>query len=177
MNPQDINSYGGHKVDLEPVEVPPGQRRADVQNIITVDTAALTLIPIRAWVRWVSVSVNGFISQANITHRSIWGNGDGQKPTVERTGTGLYTITYASEFFLGYTLTSPIGDEKEILSFVDARVSCSTSGVVDVLDDFSDSRKLTTSGSVATIVTKAGGAAADVGNNSGAAFEVSVLLF
>lgn len=173
MNPQDIDSYGGLKVDIEPVEIPPGQRRAGVENIITVDQAALTLMPLRAWVRWESVAVNGFIDPDDVTHRSLWGTGDGQKPSVERTAAGLYTITYAATFPLGYTV-DPLDDTIETVSFVEALVVCTSS---DPLDNFADSRRLTVAGSTATIVTKAGGAAADVGDNSAAPFTVSVFLF
>ena len=173
MNPQDVDAYGGLKSDEKPQTSPLTQDRSDSHNVRKADLAALTQVPWRAWVNWTSVASNGFIDPANVSHRSLWGSGSGQKPTVQRTATGLYTVSYTASFLLGYT-DNPSTDTTEAVNFVEALVVCSSSTVAD---DFSDSRRLTISGSVVTLVTKAGGSAADVGNSSAAAFNVSLFLF
>ena len=62
---------------------------------------------------------------ADINHRSVWGNGDAQKPLITKTATGIYRVTYDASF------TDALG-EVESVSFFDGHVSVKT---VDPADD------------------------------------------
>lgn len=173
MRQKDITALGGLKQNLMPQSVPVSQLRDTTWNEIACDLGALTQIPCRAWVQFETVTSNGTYDAADVLHASIWGSGAGQKPTVTRTATGLYTVAYAASFFLGYTELE-VDDESEVVSFKDAVVSCSTS---DAVDNFADCRQLSVVGSTANIVVKAGGVAADVGDNSGLPILVNVRLW
>ena len=101
----------------------------------------------------------------DVTNRSVWGNGAGQKPTVQKTGTGLYTITYSSTFTDALSTV-------ETVAFFAGHVSCMSANSGDILT----ARTLTVAANVVTIGVYASGALADVGNVSAAVFPVTVWL-
>lgn len=173
MRQKDTDNYGGLKVNQETEVDPTTQEAADLWNERKADQAALTQLPWKAWVHFTTTTSVGVMDPSLVQHASIWGSGDGQKPSVERlAGTGLYTISYAASFFLGYAEEEE-NDEEETVSFKSCLVQGSSSTAADT---FHDSRKLTIVGSVVDIVTKSNGVAANVGNSSAAVFLVDVYL-
>lgn len=170
MLPKVLASFGGPHVDTKPQSDPTGQVPAALYDRLCEDVAQLTRPGARAIV-WFDTLSGGALPYtypaANVNHKSQWGTGAAQKPTVVKTAQGRYTITYAATF------TDPLGII-ETVNFVTGDVQCYSA---DPLDQLQDSRPLTISGNIATIVTKATEAAADVGNSSAAVFRVKVTLY
>lgn len=170
MLPRDITSFGGVKVDAKPQQNPECEVAASEWNRTAEDVAQLTRSPVKAWVQFESHAWGGAshtYAAADVTARSQWGTGDGQKPTVTQTAAGRYTIAWATAY------TDALA-ASESVALVAAEVACYSS---DAADTFYDCRALTVTSNAITIVTKAGGAAADVGDNSAAAFTVFVRVY
>ena len=103
-----------------------------------------------------------------VVARSLWGTGTPEKPTVTRTGTGLYTIQWAATYTDG--LASPT---TETVGFViPVSILATSTDVLDIID----ARILTMGANVVTIGTYASGALADLGNSSAAVFSVSLVV-
>ena len=162
----ELDDYGGEMADAEPVADPQTELAAAFYNRNSEDTAHLTRTGCKARVQFTSTTWAGAKTYAasEVTHSSQWGLTDAQKPTVQQTAQGLYTLTWAA------TYTDALGNV-ETVNIQSAVVRCFSS---DALDNFADSRQLTVSGNVVTIVTKVNGAAADVGNNSGVNYTIQV---
>jgi hypothetical protein len=147
-----IQNYGGPYVDQSPLRNPQTQLSATRANRLMEDAAQLTRTSGKSWVSFPTALINGAI--AVTAGRSHFGTGSGQFPVVTRTGTGLYTITYAASY------TDAI-DIVETVGFV------ASGGIV---------RSLVTSGhvqttEVANIISVAvftlAGAASDLGGSTG----------
>ena len=166
MLARDITDYGGVRVDAKPSQNPTSEVAADQFNRLQEDTAQLTRPGPKAIVYFDSHVFAGAHTYAasDVYTRAQWGTSDSAKPTVSQTAAGRYTLTWAASYTDALSAV-------ESLALVDAICSAYSS---DPVDDFSDTRPLTTTSNAITIVTKAGGAPADVGDNSGAAFRIRV---
>lgn len=166
MEPRDITNYGGIRVDAKPQQNPESEVAASDWNRATEDLSQLTRPPYKGMVWFDSHTWAGAhtYAAADVNCRSQWGTGDAQKPTVQQTAQGRYTLTWSASYADGLGTS-------ESLSLVVARVTCYSS---DAADTFYDCRPLTITSNAITIVTKAGGAAADVGDNSTANFRIQV---
>lgn len=120
MLDSSIGTYGGPFVDASAVRNPTSQISAKLFNQLIEDVAQMTRTALRAMVRFTTVtSGNPTVS----SHKSAWGDTDTQKPTVTRTGTGLYTVTYAT------ALTNGLGDSESVsFGFGEAHLLGSTDG-------------------------------------------------
>lgn len=98
MTPKTIADYGGPYVDRGVKRDPSYQMGANQGNRFLVDTAQATRTVPRATVLFQLATSGSTIDPANVTHTSVWGSGSTEKPTVARTGTGVYTVTWASSF-------------------------------------------------------------------------------
>jgi hypothetical protein len=97
MLPATLSDYGAPYQNVRPVRDPTTQAAAERYNRMAEDVAQGTRTAIRAEVSFLtSAGVNGAISAGNVTHFSVWGSGSAQKPTVAKTGTGQYTLTWAT---------------------------------------------------------------------------------
>lgn len=166
MEPRDITNYGGVRVDAKPQQNPQSEVAADDWNRATEDIAQLSRVPHKGtvWFDSHTYAAPYTYSASDVSCRSQWGTGDAQKPTVSQTAAGRYTLTWAASY------TDDLS-ESESLSLVVARVTCYSS---DAADTFYDCRPLTITSNAITIVTKSGGVAADVGDNSSASFRIQV---
>jgi hypothetical protein len=166
MEPRDIGNYGGVRVDAKPQQNPESEVDAAKFNRLCEDTAQLTRPPYKGIVWFDSHTFAGAhtYATADVNCRSQWGTGDAQKPQVSQTAAGRYTLTWQASYSDDLSVS-------ESVALVVARVSCYSS---DPADTFYDCRPLTITSNAITIVTKAGGAAADVGDNSGANFQIEV---
>lgn len=90
-----LETYGGEKSNYAPVEDSSTDESADHRNLYAMNVAAMTQTAIRAWCRFVGHAVTPTDPTSNV-HGAVWGNGSGVKPTVARTGSGTYTITWPS---------------------------------------------------------------------------------
>lgn len=87
-----IETYGGPFVDAVPVDDPTTTESAGQHNRLTEDVAQATRTQPRAWVSFKTRTTNGAVTPDE--GESMMGTGSAQLPTVARTGTGLYTVTY-----------------------------------------------------------------------------------
>jgi hypothetical protein len=102
------------------------------------------------------------VAAGNVSHSSHWGTSDALKPTVQKTATGRYTITFPSSWTNGLSTS-------ENISLFEGRVWTRSSDAADDLH----ARVLAISTNVVTVVTQSPkGTDADVGNNSAAAFTI-----
>lgn len=147
MLQKTIASYGGAYVDLKVVEDPTSQISAANFNRLAEDVAQLTITGIRAAVRFPLVASGAStVSSA----WSNWGAGSGIYPTVARTGTGVYTVTYSA------TQTDGLA-ESETVGFIDA------DGGIRSATVFGQVNCVVTSGNVVTVyVANSAGTLADL---------------
>lgn len=95
-----IADYGGAYVDARVVKNPQCEMAASKGNRLLEDVAQLTATGFRAMVRFTTTATVAPVAYAaaSVTYRSFWGSGDSVKPAVAKTGTGLYTVTFASSY-------------------------------------------------------------------------------
>lgn len=100
MLAKTISSYGGAYQNARPVRDPTTQVDAAKFNRLAEDAAQMTRSAIRASVSFVTTTTAATVEvdAANVTHFSVWGSSSAQKPTVEKTATGTYVVTWEEEF-------------------------------------------------------------------------------
>lgn len=96
--PRDQNSYGGVFVDRAPVAVPTQEQSSFFANRANCDLAQLTRTTERAFVLFTTLTDAGPVAATVTAGRSHMGSGSGALPFVEKTATGLYTVTYPTSF-------------------------------------------------------------------------------
>lgn len=112
MIAKTLESYGGEYADQHPVGNPGTEMSADYMNALLNDAAQLTRTSWRAIVSFVPTATATYTySASDVTCESMWGNTASFKPTVVKTGTGLYTVTFATSY-------SDELSEDETLAFV-----------------------------------------------------------
>lgn len=160
-----LADYGGAKINATPVSNPTTQVDADHLNRQNEDTAQLTRVTWRATVSFPTVAAAApqTVPASSVQVRTVWGSGAAQKPVVTKTGTGLYTITYATS----YTDALSVSESVALFEPV-AQVRSS-----DPLDRM-HAKVLTVSGNVITVGVYALWVLADVGDNSGLPFQIIV---
>jgi len=100
-----LADYGGPFEDALPIEDPETQLSADQYNRLAEDAAQLTRAGTRAIVRFATVTG----ATAAITSAcSVWGNGETQRPSIQRTAPGTYLLTYPT------SLLDELGEEEDI---------------------------------------------------------------
>lgn len=176
MLAKTIANYGGPKVNGKPVEDPETDVSDYEWNLLTEDSAQATQTVGRAWVRFPTVAGGTppfDIPSSTVAHDTAWGSGASSRPTVTKTATGRYTITFPSSQVDGLGVT-------EIVSFRHV-VSCAVliDNPPDPLDEV-NVKVLSRNGNVITVKTIQENVAppvlADVGNSSGNPFEVQLAL-
>lgn len=141
-----IESYGGPYVDEEILENPESQLSADYGNRFMEDVAQLTRTGWRAICQFQTVTVG---NPSSVIVFSVWGSGVAQRPTVSRSGAGLYQLTWPTSFNDGLGATETVN-----FQLGDVAVQMNTN------DD--DGGKIKTiAGNVVTIATFRGGALSD----------------
>ncbi len=97
-----VATYGGVLTNAWPVEDPTTDQDADGMNACKASTAAMTHTAARAWARFTSDPTTPAFALTN-PHDSMWGNDLSVRPTLARTGAGVYTLTWPS------TVTDELG--------------------------------------------------------------------
>lgn len=167
MTPKTLADYGGPFNDEDVVQNPETEQSAALANREFLDTAQLTQCSQKAGVFFAtSAAAPATYSASDVAHKSQWGAGSATKPTVAKTATGRYTITYAS------TQTDEL-DEVETLALRPIAVHAMSSNAGDNLQ----ARFVTVSGGVATLVVcSPPGTPADVGDVSAAAISIAAWM-
>ena len=96
-------TYGGSKANYAPVEDSTTDVDAAWWNLIAMNVAGMTQTACRAWVAFIGKASSPPDDPASNIHGAVWGNGLSVKPTMARTGTGVYTATWPT------TITDELG--------------------------------------------------------------------
>lgn len=142
----DLDTFGGVFQNADAVVDPETEMAAAYMNRMIAQLAMVSHTLPRAWVR-----VTAGIAPSAADHDAVWGDGAGVAPTLARTGTGVYTVTWASAY-------DDLQDQAEEhqLTLRAASVSVSHSGAARI------PQWTLTSATVVTVnVYDAAGAAAD----------------
>lgn len=100
MTPGDIDRYGGKFDDKKPVKDPTTEQSAAYANRLHEDVVQLTQAPFKAVFTFTTETTAApqTIPAGSVFVRSQAGTGSAAKPVVTKTGTGLYTATFATTF-------------------------------------------------------------------------------
>lgn len=100
MLPRTIADYGAPYVNEKAPLDPTSELAAEFGNRFFVDVAQLTLASGFTWFSFVTTltAATTTVSAANVAVSGFPGNGSAQKPVVSKTGTGVYTLTFAADF-------------------------------------------------------------------------------
>jgi len=102
-NIASYSTYGGEKQNYSPVVDPTTDLDAGEDNEARSDVACLTVMSPRAYVAFTYTSGTGVTV---VESNAVWGNTT--PPTVTRTGTGVFTITWPT------TITDPRGNTQSV---------------------------------------------------------------
>jgi len=157
MLPTVIATYGGPYVDAFAVQNPETQMAASKANRLMEDAAQMSRTAIRAMVTF--ATDDGSSEPVVVTHWSVWGSGNAQKPIVTRSAAGKYTITYASSFTdaldveetLAFTQASPSLDASVLGAGIYIKAVTSHAVEVWICDDSNTLSDLTAGTSRATV--------------------------
>jgi hypothetical protein len=169
VTPKKIEDMGGPYKDATVVENPETDMGSDLANLAFECTAQMTHTSDKAKVRFATTNVAA-PTTASPSHKSQWGDGGGQLPTVNKTATGRYSIIYTASF---PSITEPNTNNVETLSFFSALLQGWTT-------DAADKVKVRLLGISAhqldLVVQSPEGTDADVGNSSGLAINVEAWI-
>lgn len=98
MLSKDISTYSGPWQDKEAVSNPTTDQGASSMNRIAEDAAQMTRTSTKIMVKFLTSATVAPVSIAVSDSCSQWGEGASYAPTILKTATGTYTITYATEY-------------------------------------------------------------------------------
>lgn len=98
MLAKTLGSYSGPWEDEEAVANPTTQQSSSSMNRVAEDAAQMTRTSTKVMVRFQTSATAGPIPIDVVDSTSQWGEGISYVPTIEKTATGTYTITYAVEY-------------------------------------------------------------------------------
>jgi hypothetical protein len=100
MNPRTISSYGGPFQNEEAVVDPVSEVDAAFYDRMACDVAQTTLATGMTWFSFIPTATAAptTVDAANVSVSGVWGNGSAAKPTVSKTATGTYTLTWTASF-------------------------------------------------------------------------------
>jgi hypothetical protein len=107
--PRTVSTYGGEFVDAYPVEDPTTTVAAAYDNRLRDDSAQMSRTTIKAMVQFATTTDAGPVAVTPIAGRCHEGAGSGNLPTVEKTATGTYEVTYPSTWTDGLSETESVG--------------------------------------------------------------------
>ncbi len=97
-----LDTYGGAKVDLNPITDPTTDRPSAAVNEAYASVAAMTHTAVQCWARVTTAASTGAMVLSS--HDAAWGNEVSVAPTLARTTTGVFTVTWPA------TVTDELGD-------------------------------------------------------------------
>lgn len=100
MHPRNLESYGGPYQNEEAVVDPVSEVDAPFYDRMACDTAQLTLASGATWFKFPTTTDPApvTIPAGSVSVSGWWGNGSAAKPTVEKTATGVYELTWPASF-------------------------------------------------------------------------------
>lgn len=140
MLSKTIESYGGSFVDAQAVGNPTTEQSAPYYNRHAEDCAQMSRTSTKVMVSFATTTTAGPVAVTVIDASSQWGEGVSYKPTIEKTATGTYVITYATEYddaLVGTTGNEAV-EETEQVAFRFGWGSCMGSTFGHVQPSFAD---------------------------------------
>lgn len=98
MNSKTIGNYSGPFVDELAVANPTTEQSASSYNRHAEDSAQMTRTSTKVMVKFTTTLTAGPAAVTVTDSTSQWGEGNSYKPTISKTATGTYTITYATSY-------------------------------------------------------------------------------
>lgn len=99
MEPRTIENYGGPYQDARAVKDPTTQAAAAFYNRKSEDVAQMTSATGFTWFSFTTSSASPAVLAANtVSVSGLFGSGSAAKPTCEKTATGIYVLTWPTEF-------------------------------------------------------------------------------
>jgi hypothetical protein len=133
---KDVNNYGGVFVDAEAVGDPSSEIAARIDNRIHEDVAQMTRVTGRVRVKFTTSAAVAPVSITPHTDgRTVWGAGASFDPTISKTATGVYLITFATTYddaLVGTTSNSVSETETVNFTFCSWNLEGSVFGHVQV---------------------------------------------
>ena len=166
MEAKTIGNFGGPYEDATAVENPETDLDADNGNLLLEAAAQMTRTSTKAEVSFDTVAAAAPQAIVPTSHDTQWGSGASQRPTVGKTATGLYTVTWGTSF------NDALGTS-ETVAFT--RGKCEVRINHDT-DDIFARIKAISSNVVTLLVESPKGTAADVGNVSGLVLTVDLFM-
>jgi hypothetical protein len=117
MIAKEISSYSGPWVDAEPVANPTTQQSAASANRHAEDSAQMTRTASRIMVKFTATVTTPPIAVEVDDSTSVWGEGMSFEPVIAKTGVGVYTITYATEYadaLVGTTGNEAVAETEQV---------------------------------------------------------------
>lgn len=87
-------TYGLPKTDYDTVVDPTKELAAAEYEAMAVDVAGLTHAACKAW-----AYITGGASPVVSDHGAVWGDTEAVKPTVSRSGAGIFVVTWAASYY------------------------------------------------------------------------------
>jgi len=148
--PATIDTYGGVFTDERPVKNPTTQQSAAFATRQMENNAQMTRTTIKASVVFPTVAAAAPQTPVATAGRSHMGTGGAQLPTISKTATGRYTVTYPVSWTDGLS-------ESENIGFLQA------GGTVQHLTTFGTVQCTVAANVISVAIFDAAGAATDLG--------------
>lgn len=121
--PRTLSTYGGEFADAYPVEDPTTTQAAAYYNRHADDTAQMSRTTTKVRVQFQTTTDPAPVAVTPIAGRCHAGAGNSNLPTIQKTATGTYAITYPS------TWTDGLGDSESVgFTFARAQTHGNTPG-------------------------------------------------
>lgn len=98
MLSKTLDSYSGPWIDREAVANPTTEQSASSMNRLIEDVAQMTRTSPKIMVKFKTTATAAPVAVSVDDSTSQWGEGVSFVPTISKTATGTYTITYATEY-------------------------------------------------------------------------------
>lgn len=155
MEAKTIGNYGGPYSDAMAKENDETDMDADQGNRLLEDGAQMTRTSVKIQASFASTAT-GAPTTVTPTADTQWGSGSGTLPTIDKTATGRYTVTFDTEYADGLEVDETLALKRPLCQAWSA----------DVLDDVY-AQVLSIAANVVTLkVESPRGTLADVGDNS-----------
>ena len=166
MEAKTIGNFGGPYGDATAVENPETDLDAEKGNLLLEAVAQMTRTSTKAEVTFNCIAAAAPQSIVATSHDTQWGSGASQRPTVDKTADGLYTITWASSYSDALGTSETVAFKR---GRVDVRVDHNTADIYARLVSIA-------SNIVEIAVESPKGTLADVANIGGAVLTIDLFM-
>ncbi len=151
-----VETYGGPYIDQESVSNPETQMSANKGNRLMEDVAQMTRTSTKVRVKFNTTTTAAPAAVTVTSGETQWGTGSAYNPTIQKTATGTYELTYATSYAdaLENTVADAIAETETLaLEYAHGYVMGNSDAIV----------RCTASANVITAYARTGGALSDLG--------------